>query len=82
MGEFIKVYSIRFIEQDFNTCQVTERIMSSDLLSPNDANHYACYLLGPLDDKGNRNGPLDFLLTLDGDFERATGKGQIIKIAS
>ncbi|MFZ5633693.1 MAG: hypothetical protein ACOY40_12700 [Bacillota bacterium] len=82
VGEFIKEYSIRFIEQDMNICRETEKIMASDLLSPNDANHYACYLLGPLDEKGNRTGPLDFLLTLDGDFERATDKGQVIKIAS
>ena len=82
VSEFIKGYNIQFIEQDMNTYRETERILVSDLLSPNDANHYACYMLGPLDEKRNRTGPLDFLVTLDGDFERVTGKGQIIKIAS
>lgn len=82
VSEFIKGYNIHFIEQDLNTYRETERIMVSDLLSPNDANHYACYMLGPLDEKRNRTGPLDFLVTLDGDFERVAGNGQIIKIAS
>lgn len=78
---FIKEFDVRFIEQDKETFDFCNEAMVVNLLSPFDAQHYACYLLGPIKE-GVRKGPLDYLFTLDGDFERVTVEGKIIKIVS
>lgn len=82
VDEFLDVYEVKIIELDYNAYAQVQQVYTTYLLDGADSYHYVSYKLGPLGANGKRKGSLDYLFTLDGDFERVTGPGTIIKVAS